>query len=304
MLSVRASNCLESENIMTVRDLVRRSEDQLLEVRNFGETTLTEVKDKLRELGLHLGHAAAVDGRQRRLVSKDITIHLNIYRHQGAVPPCDIDEKAGSSAAVPVISGPCLKSLASALFLTERDAEFDDNKPKIKGRIITTISKAKEVRPLVEKCITLACKAHVAADAAGEFGTTAGRGSDEWKKWRKSDRWSKWNAAIAPSVAARRRCLHADRRQAGDARAVPRNCPAICRSAGRLHPHRAARQAAARRRRHAGHARIGRRPRSRDRTQRPPNLRRRSWAGQGRTGRRQVAAARAAGRLLASCIPH
>jgi DNA-directed RNA polymerase subunit alpha len=55
MLSVRAGNCLESENIMTVRDLVRRSEDQLLEVRNFGETTLTEVKDKLRELGLHLG---------------------------------------------------------------------------------------------------------------------------------------------------------------------------------------------------------------------------------------------------------
>ena len=54
-LSVRASNCLESENIMTVRDLVTRSEDQLLEVRNFGETTLTEVRLKLRDLGLHLG---------------------------------------------------------------------------------------------------------------------------------------------------------------------------------------------------------------------------------------------------------
>jgi DNA-directed RNA polymerase subunit alpha len=54
-LSVRASNCLESENIMTVRDLVTRSEDQLLEVRNFGETTLSEVQHKLRELGLHLG---------------------------------------------------------------------------------------------------------------------------------------------------------------------------------------------------------------------------------------------------------
>jgi DNA-directed RNA polymerase subunit alpha len=54
-LSVRASNCLESENIMTVRDLVSRSEDQLMEVRNFGETTLTEVRNKLRDLGLHLG---------------------------------------------------------------------------------------------------------------------------------------------------------------------------------------------------------------------------------------------------------
>ena len=54
-LSVRATNCLESENINTVRDLVSRSEDSLLEVRNFGDTTLTEVKDKLDELGLHLG---------------------------------------------------------------------------------------------------------------------------------------------------------------------------------------------------------------------------------------------------------
>ncbi len=54
-LSVRASNCLEVENIMHVRDLVTRTEDQLLEVRNFGETTLAEVQVKLNELGLHLG---------------------------------------------------------------------------------------------------------------------------------------------------------------------------------------------------------------------------------------------------------
>jgi DNA-directed RNA polymerase subunit alpha len=54
-LSVRASNCLESENIRTVRDLVGKSEDQLLEVRNFGDTTLNEVKEKLTDLGLRLG---------------------------------------------------------------------------------------------------------------------------------------------------------------------------------------------------------------------------------------------------------
>jgi large subunit ribosomal protein L17 len=100
-----------------------------------------------------------------------------------------------------------LRSLATALFLTERDAEFDDNKPKVKGRIITTISKAKEVRPLVEKCITVARRGLAAEETASEFGTNADRGSDSWKSWRKSDRWSKWNQAIAPSVAARRRCL-------------------------------------------------------------------------------------------------
>src|SRR6056297_3217456 len=54
-LSVRANNCLESENIETVRDLVQRNDDQLLEVRNFGETTLNEVREKLAQYGLHLG---------------------------------------------------------------------------------------------------------------------------------------------------------------------------------------------------------------------------------------------------------
>ncbi len=54
-LSVRATNCLESENITTVRDLVTRTEEQLLEVRNFGETTMSEVREKLADIGLRLG---------------------------------------------------------------------------------------------------------------------------------------------------------------------------------------------------------------------------------------------------------
>jgi DNA-directed RNA polymerase subunit alpha len=54
-LSVRATNCLESEGINTVRDLVTRTEDQLLQVRNFGETTLVEVRERLNSIGLRLG---------------------------------------------------------------------------------------------------------------------------------------------------------------------------------------------------------------------------------------------------------
>jgi DNA-directed RNA polymerase subunit alpha len=54
-LSVRATNCLESEGITTVKDLVIRTDEELLEVRNFGETTLKEVKGKLQERGMSLG---------------------------------------------------------------------------------------------------------------------------------------------------------------------------------------------------------------------------------------------------------
>ena len=58
-LSVRATNCLESEGITTVRDLVGRSEDALLTVRNFGETTLVEVRERLETLGLRMGMKVA-----------------------------------------------------------------------------------------------------------------------------------------------------------------------------------------------------------------------------------------------------
>ena len=109
-----------------------------------------------------------------------------------------------------------LRNLASALFLTERDAELDDNKPKVKGRIITTIEKAKEVRPLVERCITLARNALPQLEAADQLEPNAERNSAEWREWRASERWREWNQAIAPVVAARRRAL----RLLGDKQAV------------------------------------------------------------------------------------
>jgi DNA-directed RNA polymerase subunit alpha len=58
-LSVRASNCLESEGIQTVGDLVSRSEDEMLKLKNFGRTSLNEVKKKLQAMDLSFGLDAA-----------------------------------------------------------------------------------------------------------------------------------------------------------------------------------------------------------------------------------------------------
>jgi len=54
-LSVRASDCVTSENIQTIGELVVRTEAELLKVRNFGKTSLKEVKKKLADMGLSLG---------------------------------------------------------------------------------------------------------------------------------------------------------------------------------------------------------------------------------------------------------
>jgi DNA-directed RNA polymerase subunit alpha len=53
-LSVRSRNCVEKLNIRTIGDLVERSEIDLLATKNFGQTSLNEVKSKLSELGLGL----------------------------------------------------------------------------------------------------------------------------------------------------------------------------------------------------------------------------------------------------------
>jgi large subunit ribosomal protein L17 len=101
-----------------------------------------------------------------------------------------------------------LRNLASALMLTEREFDADEvGAPAIRGRIITTVAKAKEVRPLVERCVTIAKRGLAAESQARSLGTEADRDSAEWKKWRGSSQWQQWAQAMAPAVAARRRVV-------------------------------------------------------------------------------------------------
>ena len=101
-----------------------------------------------------------------------------------------------------------LRNLATALILTERDADGRaTDKPKVKGRIITTLQKAKEVRPLVERCITIARRALPHLEAAEDLGTDADGTARNGGHGGAASVGGEWNQAIAPVVAARRRAL-------------------------------------------------------------------------------------------------
>lgn len=61
-LSVRSRNCLKKMNIRSLGDLLRTTEQELLSYKNFGETSLNEIKSLLAQKGLRLGQAAE-DGK-------------------------------------------------------------------------------------------------------------------------------------------------------------------------------------------------------------------------------------------------
>jgi DNA-directed RNA polymerase subunit alpha len=65
-LSVRSRNCLAKMNIRTLGDLVKKTEIELLSYKNFGETSLLEIKEILRTKGLRLGMTA------EELASRDL----------------------------------------------------------------------------------------------------------------------------------------------------------------------------------------------------------------------------------------
>ncbi|MEK6537841.1 MAG: DNA-directed RNA polymerase subunit alpha C-terminal domain-containing protein, partial [Nitrospirota bacterium] len=54
-LSVRSANCLKNANIYTIADLVKKSENDMLETKNFGRKSLNEIKAMLIGMGLSFG---------------------------------------------------------------------------------------------------------------------------------------------------------------------------------------------------------------------------------------------------------
>jgi DNA-directed RNA polymerase subunit alpha len=54
-LSVRSYNCLKNANILTIRELVQKTETEMLKTKNFGRKSLNEIKEILQSMGLSLG---------------------------------------------------------------------------------------------------------------------------------------------------------------------------------------------------------------------------------------------------------
>src|SRR5919107_1276573 len=70
-LTVRSYNCLKREGIHTVGELITRSEQDLLDIRNFGQKSIDEVKAKLHEMGLSLKDSAPGFDPQAALAAYD-----------------------------------------------------------------------------------------------------------------------------------------------------------------------------------------------------------------------------------------
>ena len=71
-LSVRSSNCLKAANIKTIRDLVQKTEQEMLKYRNFGRKSLSELQVLLEGLGLSFG--------------------MDLKRYDEQQPPCSSGE--------------------------------------------------------------------------------------------------------------------------------------------------------------------------------------------------------------------
>ena len=98
-LSVRSRNCLRKMNIRTLGDLTRTTEAALLASKNFGETSLSEIKEMMTSKGLRLG--MALEGGERAAPRRTIASSRS--------RSCSQEEKAlaGQADQRPEPLGPC-----------------------------------------------------------------------------------------------------------------------------------------------------------------------------------------------------
>jgi DNA-directed RNA polymerase subunit alpha len=98
-LSVRSRNCLQNMNIQTLGDLVKKTESELLSYKNFGETSLREIKEMLSSRGLRLG-----------MFREDAATRAAIERSRQG-PSLDVLNKSIAELELGVRSRKCMDSL-------------------------------------------------------------------------------------------------------------------------------------------------------------------------------------------------
>ena len=104
-LSVRSHNCLEAAGIKTIRDLVQKSESEMLKYRNFGRKSLNEIKTVLKNMSLKFGieidPVTAFPNRRPRNKAR-----VNTANQKGYMKPCDTADIAHASTGRPSTAPP------------------------------------------------------------------------------------------------------------------------------------------------------------------------------------------------------
>ena len=111
-LSVRSRNCLKKMNIRTLGDLIRHTEPELLSYKNFGETSLQEIKDMLASKSLYLG--MAVEASEERRMPVTPVVPPPAPRGQtGALRIGDLELSARSRKALERMGAETLEDVAN-----------------------------------------------------------------------------------------------------------------------------------------------------------------------------------------------
>ena len=179
-LSVRSYNCLKNANIRTLRELVQKTEGEMLKTKNFGRKSLNEIKDILATMGLSLGMRLDATAAQRLAR----TSSSRRDRGQSCVTELHIENWAGSRS----IASRCSATRPSALHRARAD-------PDDRAR------RAKELRPFVERIISVAKRSLDAPAGSSRAVDGAPHGRRATSPTAKSSR--SCSTTIAPRYAER-----------------------------------------------------------------------------------------------------